>query len=97
MNRMDSGELFGWPNEDEEEEQSAAANADDDAPAHTFSALDFEEQNPFTIGLNDDASNEAASLFVTGTNLLKNDGGFAGWTSATGKSVTSEHIDGNLK
>ena len=57
-------------------------------PLAQTSALDFEEQNFFTIG-NDDS--DVASLSVGG-NLLKTDSGFAGgWggNSAAGKSAMS--------
>lgn len=46
------------------------------------SALDFEEQNFFTMG-NDDESVDVASLSVEG-NLLKTDSGFARGKSAAG-------------
>jgi len=68
LNRSDSNELFGWP---QEEEASAAAHEDDSRKARTYSALDFEEQNPFTIGLNDDRSQGAASLFDRGASHIK--------------------------
>ena len=66
-----------------------------------ISALDFEEQNPFFNG-NDDDCSEAASLFANSRNnpLLQTDsGGFAaewaGLSSVTRKSSQSHPLDPN--
>ena len=55
------------------------------------SAIDFEDQNPFTMG-NDDS--DAASLFVGDGSLLKTDSGFPDrgggeFRSSAGKSTMS--------
>ena len=60
-------------------------------PCAQISALDFEEQNFFTMGNDEGDSDGVASLSVRG-NLTKTDSGFAtGWgeKSATGKSAMS--------
>jgi len=55
-----------------------------------MSAIDFEEQNPFMIGVNDaadGASRDAApDSNVLNEKWLKHGSGIDGWASVTGKS-----------
>jgi len=84
--RSNSDELFELASIDDEQELGQAdeknrRDIDDDAPAFTCSALDFEEQNPFTLDNHqNNKKGDLGSLFLTKaskSSIHKSETGFA--------------------